>query len=176
MQLIEHYEVPSGGAASITFSAIPDTFTDLVIVLSSRNSNAAVFGEVGLQFNGATSGYSFRALQGTGSSTVSFSSDGTSTSVRAGLQAAGNATANTFGSFTIYIPNYRSSVSKSFSSDAVSENNGTTAYQEIIAGLSSVTSAITSISIVSRSTNFVQYSSASLFGVLAGSDGIVAVS
>lgn len=177
MQLIQHVTVESGGAASITFSGIPQTFTDLVVVLSGRSTIGLVFNEARLRFNGATTNYSFRALQGTGSSTVSFNNDGTSTSLRAGLVSGANSTSNTFGSLQAYIPNYRSGVAKSVSSEAVSENNATESYQEIIAGLWNDSAAITSISILPHAgSTWVQNSVASLYGITAGSSGGVVVS
>jgi hypothetical protein len=75
-------------------------------------------------------------------------------------------TANTFGNTSIYIPNYRSSAAKSFSVDAVTENNATLAYQNIQAGLWNNSAAITSISISFLSGgNWAQGSSASLYGI-----------
>ena len=38
MTVIEHIEVGSGGAAEIEFDAIPADYTDLMILLSSRQS------------------------------------------------------------------------------------------------------------------------------------------
>jgi hypothetical protein len=89
-----------------------------------------------------------------------------------------NYTADTFGNTAIYIPNYQASgVAKSFSTDGVAENNATSASLGITAGLSEITAAITSIRIAPpASINWVEYSSATLYGILAGSDGIVSVS
>jgi hypothetical protein len=89
---------------------------------------------------------------------------------------ANSATSNTFGNGEIYIPNYLSGTAKSFSSDSVAENNGTEGWQVIQANLWSGTDAITSIELDPALGTFVQYSSATLYGILAGSDGIVAVS
>jgi len=80
------------------------------------------------------------------------------------------------GSVGIYIPNYTSSNAKSASIDGVSENNATASYQTIDAFLWNDTSAITSITLTLSGGNFAQYSSASLYGVTAGNDGITTVS
>lgn len=186
MKFIEKVTVPSGGAASITFSAIPDTFTDLVVKLSVRGSSSNTYPRWMLyQFNGSTSGYSARTLVAANTlSPASYSlTTGTTNSLTGGRLGDGwiapsNATASTFSNATWYIPNYKSSVAKSHSFDGVSETNGTGPWAaEIIAGLWTGTDAITSITIsVSDSMNFVEHSTASLFGVLAGSDGIVTVS
>ena len=172
MQHIETVPVGSGGAASITFSAIPADYTDLYLVCSFRSSLATSNTSVLVRPNGATTGLSTRILQGDGSSASSFAP----TTIPFLMPAATN-TANTFGVASVYIPNYLSSVAKSFSIEDVTENNGTTAGQRITAGLWTGTVAITSIDLVPESGgNFVEFSSASLYGITAGSDGIVAVS
>ena len=55
------------------------------------------------------------------------------------------------------------------------ENNVTEGYQQIAAGLYNSTSAVSSIEIASGGS-FVEYSSATLYGITAGSDGTTAVS
>ena len=167
MQHIETVTVGSGGAASITFSAIPDTYTDLYLVVSGRNSVDNYFS---LRFNGLTTNLTSKALIGTGSAVSS--SSYSFIPIHDGYTSY---TASTFGSSSIYIPNYTSAIAKSVSVDSVSENNATATGMRIVAGLWNSTSAITSIQLVSAGS-FQQYSSASLYGILAGSDGIVAVS
>jgi hypothetical protein len=56
------------------------------------------------------------------------------------------------------------------------ENNAAAAINAIVAGLWNSTDAMTSLSLVAEVGNFAQYSSATLFGILKGSDGIVTVS
>jgi hypothetical protein len=177
MQLIARQELTSA-AASITFSSIPATFTDLVLVLSLRVS-AGGDGNIArcaLKMNAVTSGYSSRMLFGNGSSASSASD--TTTQGFTWFYANGfSATASTFGSSQIYLPNYGSSVAKSASIDSVTENNATAAIESIAAALCTSTEAITSLTLTqTESGNFVSGSSASLFGVLAGTDGIVTVS
>ena len=169
MQHIETVTVGSGGAASITFSAIPQTFTDLVILLSDRSSRSATNDGVEIKLNGATP--TGRRLYGSGSSVVSDTSPEP-------LDGGSTTTANTFSNIQIYIPNYASTTQfKSFSADGVFENNATTAFQSIIAGLYSSNTAVTSVTLsLDTGPLFVEHSSASLYGITAGSDGIVAVS
>ena len=174
MKLLETVTVGSGGAASITFSNIPqDGFTDLVLLLSLRSSGNE--GNTTLLFNGNSSNYSSRLLEGNGSGVSS------SSSTTAGLRFAGRTnpstyTSNTFANNIVYIPNYRAAVAKSVSVDSVQENNATEAFQTIVAGLWNNTAAITSIEIGNFGSGYAQHSTASLYGVTAGSDGIVTVS
>ena len=175
-KLIERVTVGSGGAASITFSDIPDTYTDLYLVVSSRSSSVQGAGNPNnilyLQLNGSSANFSRRVLQGSGSSTASFSfGDGFM-----GYNTGSDMTANTFGNTSIYIPNYRSSVAKSISVDSVSENNATYSMQNITASLWNNNAAITSLALNNVTGNFVEFSSASLYGIVRGSDGTTTVS
>jgi hypothetical protein len=161
-KLIETVTVGSGGAASIEFTSIPQTFTDLLVVYSTRSDRAVGSATtIAIKLNGSTSSFTARVLEGSGSS----ASSGTGTNDIAIISQA-TSTASVFGSGQTYIPNYAGSTNKSFSSDSVQETNGATSFQQLWAGLWSDTSAITSISILPPSTiNFVQYSSASLYGI-----------
>ena len=178
MQLIQTVTVGSGGAASITFGSggtIPQTFTDLVIVTSCRTAHTGpMWDSIRFSFNGVNTNQSNRYLYGDGAAGAS----GTESTVLIGFGANSNsATSNTFSNASAYIPNYTAAVAKSVSSDGVAENNATTGGQIILAGLWDSTAAITSITLTPNSaTNFLQYSSASLYGILKGSDGIVTVS
>ncbi len=158
-ELIASSTVGAGGAASIDFTSIPQTFTDLVLKISARNASAGPTG-IYIGFNGSTSSFSGRYLEGNGSSAASGS-----LARYIGTEAANSYTASTFSNGEVYIPNYTGSTNKSFSADDVSENNGTTAFATFSAGLWSNTAAITSISLVITGQNFTQYSTAYLYGV-----------
>ena len=168
MQHIETVTL-AGTQSSITFSSIPQTFTDLFLVYSVRTNQTSFPSAVRVAFNGNTANFTGRYLEGSGSSAASGS-------LARYAGAFYDITANTFTNHQMYIPNYASAVAKSFSVDAVTESNTSQAYQDIIAGLWNDTAAITSITLSVGSNSFVQYSSASLYGILAGSDGIVSVS
>jgi hypothetical protein len=80
-------------------------------------------------------------------------------------QVAASATANTFSNVEIYIPNYNSSTNKPASAIVAHENNNSAAYTSANALLRSVTDAITSVSLVSASGNFVANSTFWLYGI-----------
>jgi len=162
--LISSVTVGSGGSASIEFTSIPATYTDLLVKLSGRSSrSAATMEEFVLTFNNNTSSYSERQLRGDGSSVISQTFSGASIQ-QLGQPGAG-ATANTFGNWEFYIPNYAGSNYKSISLDGVTENNATQAYTNFEAGLWSNTAAITSIKLSAGSYLAVQYSTAYLYGI-----------
>ena len=154
--------VGAGGSASIDFTNIPQTYTDLVVVASMRKTGAIVYGNVYLKLNGSSTNFTSRWLQGTGAAASSFSRTDNIT-----VEGVGDsATASTFGNFQIYIPNYTGSNYKSFSVDAVGENNATTAYADLVAGLWSNTAAITSLSLDDGGgADFAQHSTATLYGI-----------
>lgn len=154
--------VGSGGASSIDFTSIANTFTDLAIAFSVRGTLNAGSGVSYLQFNGDTTSanYSYRRLLGSGSGASSASGDDFVIDVVQG----DNATASTFGSEYIYIPNYAGSNNKSVSNDFVGENNGTLAYMGFMAFIWKNTAAITSIKL-SGNGSFKQYTTATLYGI-----------
>jgi hypothetical protein len=156
--------VGAGGAANITFSSIPQTFTDLTLVLSTRSTSGS---DLTMTFNANGSGYSRRLLIGDGSTAFSISASNNFFALN------GNSayTASTFGSNCITIPNYTGSTNKTLSTDGVNENNATTALQVFYTGLWSNTAAITSIELGAGAANFEQHSTAYLYGTLKGSGG-----
>ena len=157
MTLIQTVTVPAGGQAAIQFTSIPATYDDLKIVISGRSSSTPAEGMY-IAFNGSTSNFTGRYLIGDGANA---SSGVLARYVGSIFGAVG--TASTFNNTEIYIPNYRTSANKSFSVDNVAENNATTAYGNLIAGLWSDSSAITSISITCA--GFLQHSTATLYGI-----------
>ena len=152
--------VGSGGAASIDFTSIPATYTDLVVKLSLREATGTNWAAV-WEFNNSSSSYSARYLQGNGAAASSVTN--TAASI---IENSSGATANTFGNAEIYIPNYAGSSYKSSSSDSISETNATTSFARLSADLWSNTAAVTSIKFtLPGATNFAQYSTAVLYGI-----------
>lgn len=170
MKLISTVTVGSGGAASIDFTSIPQTDTDLVVLFSGRTTEASVVAELNFRFNASSSGYSYKYLQGTGSSVIT--SDGGPAGYLYTQTNGSSATSNTFGNSQIYIPNYTSTVAKSISIDQVSENNATASDLRIYAYSWTGTAAITSVTAYPASgQTFAQYSTASLYTITKGSGG-----
>jgi hypothetical protein len=155
--------VGSGGVASVTFSSIPQTYTDLVLFHSSRST--AANNNILLSFNGGAGGTSFsdRTLGSTGSGV--FSTFNNSSAQIYGLLNQSAYTASTFDSGCYYIPNYRSSNFKSVLYDGTQESNTTNIYQYLLAGLWSNTSAITSVVVAPVGFNFAEYSTFTLYGI-----------
>jgi hypothetical protein len=157
--------VGSGGQASIDFTSIPATYTDLVVKLSLRVNAGSGGYQTYVRFNGDTAAnYNWRNLLGTGSAALSQNTSG-DTGMRITMSNSSGDTASTFGNSELYIPNYSGSTAKSVSADGVSENNATSATADLAAGLWTGTAAITAVNIFASGANFVQYSTAYLYGV-----------
>jgi hypothetical protein len=157
---ISTIDVPSGGSATIDFTSIPSTYTDLLLKMSLRGVNANAYCYMSISFNGSTANQTQKQLESDGTTATSaslsnfqFISDGA------------NNTTTTFGNHEMYIPNYASSNNKSASFDSVMEQNGTTAYMDLKAYLWSSTSAINQITITGITGNLAQFSSATLYGI-----------
>ncbi|CAB5222160.1 hypothetical protein UFOVP360_10 [uncultured Caudovirales phage] len=158
-------ETIASSAASYTFTAIPSTFTDLVLRISARSDDASTVRGVNVTYNGVSgTSYSEIALSGNGSTATSFLSSSVGTS-SLGVVSGGNTTANTFGSLEAYIPSYTASQNKQVSSDSASEDNATAAVRRGNASLFRNTSAISSITLVLNAGNFATGSSFYLYGV-----------
>lgn len=165
--LIASSTVGSGGTSTITFSSIPNTYTDLCLKLSIRSSSANDRRIIFFKFNSVTSGYNDKSIRAFNGGVASQTDNGGNTSFAVWDMPAANATSNTFSSVELYIPNYAKSTNKSISTDGVGENNGTSgAIIGITAASSTITSAISQIDIFGDGTgNIVQYSTAYLYGV-----------
>jgi hypothetical protein len=176
MKLIESKTLGTA-QASIEFTSIPQTFTDLLLVFSMRADVGATYVNTAIRFNSDSgSNYSYRMLYGLGSGSGLNAAE-TQTSLRYVYSTGTVATSNTFGNAQVYIPNYTGSTAKSVSMDSVSENNATEAIQALTNGLWSGTAAITTLTLTTQAgPNLLAGSTASLYGILKGSDGIVTTS
>jgi hypothetical protein len=149
--------------ASVDFTSIPSTYTDLKFVYSARSSASGGYAAHKLTFNGTAfnTNWSGKGLYGTGTSAASENW----TSSDFVWSTAASATSSTFSSGEIYIPNYLSSSQKSLNADMVTENNGTTAIAYMLAGLWLNTSAINQLTLTTPSGVFEIGSSFYLYGI-----------
>ena len=170
-KLIES-QVLGSSAASVTFSAIPATYTDLVLKWSCRTNSSSSYYNSNLEMlvNGsATSIYSYTLIRGNGSG-ASASAQNAAANTYLPITAGANndtATANTFASGEVYLPNYNSTAAyKPFSIFAVTETNAAV-YPLIIgqASLINSTSPITSLTVTAAGWSFVANSSFNLYGI-----------
>jgi hypothetical protein len=159
--------VLSSDTASISLTAIPATYTDLVFRMSTRTTRVTETQSIFLKFNsdGTTTKYSRTFVR----SDLSTSSgrQSSAASVTIPFTTGSTATSNTFNSSELYIPNYAGSTNKPFSAFGAPENNtvDSVQYLEAMAGLYSETAAISSIQLTLPTGNFVSGSSFYLYGI-----------
>jgi hypothetical protein len=167
-KLIQTVTVGAGGAASIDFTSIPQTYTDLVVKLSVRSTGSAnTYSYCVIYLNGSTTSNTMRYVAGTGSSV----SSGTEPNKPYFVLINATHTASVFNNAEIYIPNYTGNTNKSYSVDSVTENNATAAYQQLGSCLFSNTTEIARLTFyvgdgnLNLNQTFAQHSSVSLYGI-----------
>lgn len=153
--------------SSVTFSAIPNTFTDLVIRASVRGSESGTAGNLRLRVNGDTgSNYSRTRLYAYGSGTFSERNFNQSSNTDVSFYNQATSTTNTFSNLEIYIPSYLSTSNKPISGSGAVENNSST---DNAVGVHAFhyrnSSAITSIEFINTAGNFVSGSTFHLYGI-----------
>lgn len=150
--------------ATISFTSIPQTYTDLIFLISARQ-NSYNYGGFYMKFNGSTVGTNVTAkrLYGNAGSVAN------STSTEMTWVGTPGFTANSFSGGQIYIPNYTSSNNKSAWFEGSQESNQTAVTNMLTAWLWSQTAAVTQVDFGvfdgGFPDSFVQYSSISLYGI-----------
>jgi hypothetical protein len=160
--------VLSTSTATVTFSEIPATYTDLVLRVSIRGTAAADGTTVLVRLNGnTTSIYSQTYLIGNGSSAYSSRAQGTDFTGQdyVLLETGSTATVNTFSSGEIYYPSYTANQSKVSRTFVVTEKNAANADQVAAANLFRSNSAISVMRIYPYSGSFEAGSSFYLYGI-----------
>jgi len=169
--VIDHTEIGSGGAGYWEETGISSSYDHLYLVASLRGEHATrKYVSLSLTVNSVTSSvYSNTAMFANSSSVTPTREPARSNLVNA-FWPGNNTLADTFGSMTIWIPNYANTANfKSFVMRSASPNNSTGTGDWIVgvtAGLYKQTSAISSIKIASGySDDLAQYSTITLYGV-----------
>lgn len=137
--------VLSSSAASVTFSAIPSTYTDLVLRVSIRLASGNY---CSIRLNGSSaSNYSRVGIAASGTGVGNISNSNINYLRIIDVNTSSN-TANTFSSEEIYLPNYTATQNHSVSIFGATEDNSSAGNTlGVIAALWSNTSAISSIEI-----------------------------
>ena len=164
--------VGAGGAASITLSSIPSTYTHLQLRIFAQSSRATYAIDNGyIQFNGDTaSNYAYHNINGDGAS-ASVAASTSQTSIQPGDRVIGTSVSpGTWGSLVIDILDY-ANTSKYKTTRALSgcDTNGVVAgfagMVNLASGLWQSTSAINSIKFAAVNGNLNQYTSVALYGI-----------
>jgi hypothetical protein len=164
MQAI-YSQIGTGGATA--FNNIPQTFTDLKIVFSQRNSSSNVAESLAVRFDSSDFVYSHTVLYGSGTGTASARRNlDNFISFTTGMFINGNtSTTNTYASTEIYIPNYTSSMFKQVLIDSVTENNAAEAYSSASAALYRNNSPIKTIYVQGYSASMMDKTTVTIYGI-----------
>jgi len=149
--------------ASVTFSSIPATFTDLVVRCSVRKATSSIT-DLRCAVNASTTDGSNTFLEGDGGSVITGRSSSQYVRINNSVTSAAQ-TANTFSSAEFYFSNYLVNAKKPISGVGVQENESTTAYISPVASLYNQNTAISSLVFSLDSNSFVSGSSFYLYGI-----------
>ena len=162
---IDTVTVGSGGAASVTFSSIPQTYTHLQIRGILRGDRVVTDSEFNIRINGDSgTNYSYHNLTGDGASATSGgTANGTDANI--GFNPGASETASIFGVMIIDFLDYANTNKyKTWRSLVGYDGNGNGRVR-LGSGNWRSTNAITSITFNPSANNFTEYSSFALYGI-----------
>ena len=155
-------KVLASATASVTFTSIPQTYTDLLITCGLRIDGTATDVFV-IKPNGQTGTFATVNVQGYGNNSTVFSG---STSLIAGGTGASGYSTNVVGNASVYFFNYTNSLNKSFSIDSSPGNYAAPTRIVLTNGYWNTSSPITSIEIAALESGTLQVgSSLYLYGI-----------
>jgi hypothetical protein len=159
--------VGSGGASTITFDSIPQTFQHLQIRGIARNSSAGPnynFTRINLN-NNTGSDYAYHLLRGDGTDAAS-GAGSSQTFMWSALSVDNGVTSNIFSGFVIDILDYTNTNKNTTVRSLAGYDANGSGYVALLSGLFNNTAAITEIDLTDTAAdNFAQYSSFSLYGI-----------
>ena len=167
MQPIYTQTVAGMGGTTLYFNNIPQNYTDLMLIVSSRGVESTVANYIYVRVNnaGAAGTYSRTTMGGNGTSVTSDRATGAAGDYLYNAQTSNaSATANAFGNAEIFIPNYTSTFYKQVISTGVSENNATYAIQTLSANSILHNAPITSL-LIGAFGGLAQHSTVTLYGI-----------
>jgi hypothetical protein len=153
--------------ATIDFTSIPSTYTDLRLVLVVRTTVASTTDNIRLRFNSDSGGnYSYVRLYGNGTNALSDSTTNASNANFTHQVPGGTAASNLFALCTADIFSYTGSTYKTLLATTANDMNGSGTTQATI-NLWRSTSSITSVNLfVGSGDNFAANTTATLYGIL----------
>lgn len=156
----------SSNTGIVTFSSIPQTYTDLVFVVSARVTSAT-YDISAIRVNSVTAGYSKTYIEGSGASTTS-GSGSSEISLRAGYLPGTNYTSQ-YSADVYHFMNYTNTTKyKTVLCRCNSYNTSTNFNMQLQGSAIPTTSAITQITIqTANGANLATGSTFSLYGIKA---------
>jgi hypothetical protein len=163
--------VLSANTASVTFSNIPQNYTDLRISVSGRTTggvgDSSELGTISFSFGSTSYTYSDRFIGGSGTAAYSSANSTAATSTPIYWVNGSGSTASTFASVNIDIPNYALNNVKNISYEAAPEYNNSTLRMMLGTISTTKTDPVTQIVLTAGQTAFAINSTFTLYGVKA---------
>jgi len=148
-------------SGSITFSSIPATYTDLVLICQVKRTSGGA--EIWARLNSDTgSNYSWTYVYGTGSSAASSRTSNENNGLFFGITSN-----NDFGTFILHLQNYANTTTYKTGISRFSVANPVTNYQAVGANVAlwRSTSAVTSLTVRDAGSTYVAGSTFTLYGI-----------
>ena len=172
MELIETIELTST-QSSLTFSAIPQSYHDLVVLASPRSTESFDYSPLLYRINNSDTGYTGVDVVGNGSSIFSTTAATRTATIVGGTWgrlgdngvSSANMSANSFSNVSMYFSDYTSSNKKALLVDYVNANQGNPASMELVTQLHSGTSAITQLDFALGNGLYTSGTTFSIYGI-----------
>jgi hypothetical protein len=160
-------QVLGSSAASVTFSSIPQTYTDLVLKISAKDSGGGTPASINILANSTSGTDNSDTLlyANAGSATVTSSNVAKTYNRFNSYIAGGGMTAtSSFSNTEVYIPNYTAAASRQSSAISTISDSTANGYILATASLNQAGAAVTSL-IIQASASFLANSSFYLYGI-----------
>ena len=161
--------IGTASSSSVVFSSIPSTYTDLVMVITGKNT-ATGYGW-GLQYNSDTAAnYSWTMIEGSGTAATSVRGSGTGAFGQSIYFVANQGISNSLSNAIVSIQNYSNTTT--YKTNLIRQNNpSSTTYPGLsaVVGLWRNTAAINSITLMvpAAGTTIASGTTLSLYGITA---------
>ena len=157
--------VDGSAPTSVTFTDIPQGYTDLKLIVSARSTRSGVdrSNDIFVRLNGISSGYILKCLGDSPPRSTTSSSDTGMGRIQA---PADDATAGIFGNAEITVHNYSGNRYKIMSADSAQEDSATYAAKWFVSSQVPTTAPITSVTFIAdQSATLQQYSTFTIYGI-----------
>jgi hypothetical protein len=163
--LIASYTVTGSAVANYTFSSIPQTFTDLLLVSFARTTDAGSGNDLKGNFNSDTgTNYSNTQMYGNGTTAVS-TRDANFSYVKIGLTSGSSIASGIFANGTAHILDYANTTTYK---TCLTRRDLAVSYTVATVNLWRNTAAITSLTIAAQVGNMDIGTTLKLYGIQAG--------
>lgn len=161
--LIQTFNASPGGSAYADFTSIPNTYTDLYFIVSSRNTD--IYNEIHFLINNATSSYAYQYNQAYGTTAQNAFSYGGGSTIQGMVQSNSNSAVSQFGAGVLYVPYYQNGNIKKIIQGASVQAKSSNFLVSWNSGANNSTTTIDSIRAQSSIGNLAEGTKISMYGI-----------